>query len=31
MIDVIHKKCEHDNCDTRPTYNYKGEKKGIYC
>ena len=31
MIDVIHKKCEYDNCDKIPTYNYKGEKKAIYC
>ena len=31
MIDIISKRCEHENCDIRPSYNYKNEKIGIYC
>ena len=31
MIDVISKKCEENTCETRPTFNYINEKKGIYC
>ena len=29
MIDVVHDRCLE--CNKRPTYNYKDEKKGIYC
>lgn len=31
MIDIRHKKCKYDSCNTRPTYNYKNEKIPIYC
>jgi hypothetical protein len=31
MKDVIHKSCIHEGCNTRPTYNVEGQKKGLYC
>jgi len=31
MINVKNKRCEEENCETRPTFNYKGEKEGKYC
>ena len=31
MIDVKHKTCIYEGCDTRPSYNLAGEKRGIYC
>lgn len=31
MIDVVNPKCNHDGCTRQPTYNYIGEKRGIYC
>jgi hypothetical protein len=24
-------KCQHDECTTRPSYNIRGERKGLYC
>ena len=30
MIDVINKRCISENCNTRPTYNFDGEK-ATYC
>jgi len=31
MIDVNHKKCNEENCNTRPNFNYENEKNGIFC
>jgi hypothetical protein len=31
MIDVIHKRCIHENCMKHPTYNLPSEKKALYC
>ena len=31
MIDVIHKTCVYEGCTTLPNYNFKGEKRGLYC
>jgi hypothetical protein len=31
MIDVKHERCNTDKCNIRPTFNYKNEKKAIYC
>ena len=31
MVDIKSKRCEHENCDTRPTFNLSNEKIGIYC
>ena len=31
MVDVKHKKCLYEGCQTRPGYNLKGESKGLYC
>ena len=31
MIDIKHKKCEHPDCETRPTYNLPGETKAKFC
>ena len=31
MIDVKSKKCNEPNCETRPVFNYKGNKDGKYC
>lgn len=31
MIDIKHLKCLETNCNTRPSFNYKNKKKGIYC
>jgi hypothetical protein len=31
MIDVKHKTCLHNGCNTLPTYNIQGEKKALYC
>ncbi len=31
MIDVINKQCAEEGCDIKPVFNYKGEKKGLYC
>jgi len=31
MIDVVHKTCAIFECGTRPSFNYPGESKGLYC
>ena len=31
MVDIIHKKCQHEGCTTRPTFNKPGEKIAIFC
>ena len=31
MINVVSKTCLEEICNTRPSYNLPGEKKGIYC
>lgn len=32
MVDVVSKRCLHDSCTvTHPSFNYKGEKQGLYC
>ena len=31
MIDVISKKCEKNDCVTRPIYNFLDKKGGLYC
>ena len=31
MIDITHKYCEEQNCNIRPNFNFKNEKKGLYC
>jgi hypothetical protein len=31
MINVISKKCQHNNCDKRPSFNIEGQKIPIYC
>jgi hypothetical protein len=31
MINVKRKTCIYDGCGTRPSYNFAGEKRGIYC
>ena len=31
MIDIISKRCFHENCDKKPSYNYILEKNPKYC
>jgi hypothetical protein len=31
MIDIINKKCQHNSCNIRPTYNYEGELHAKFC
>ena len=31
MIDITHKRCIENNCNTQPTFNLPNEKNGIYC
>lgn len=31
MIDVYHKKCNHNNCELRPVFNHENESNGLYC
>ena len=31
MIDVVHRRCEHDDCTTIPTFNKIGETKARFC
>ena len=31
MMNVVSKRCNHDGCNKRPTYNKPGLKKGVYC
>jgi hypothetical protein len=31
MVDIVSKRCNHDNCVTRPSYNLPGEATGLYC
>ncbi len=31
MINVISKRCEVDDCDKQPNFNFKGQTKGIRC
>ena len=31
MVDVISKRCLHENCKTHPNYNFEGENKPLYC
>lgn len=31
MEDVVHKRCEHIGCKTRPNYNHNGQKPSKFC
>jgi hypothetical protein len=31
MINIKHKKCQHENCNLIPSYNFIGEKNAKYC
>jgi hypothetical protein len=31
FVDVQHDRCIEEGCSKNPTFNYSGEKKGIYC
>jgi len=32
MVDVVSPRCKKEGCESiRPTFNFEGEKKGIYC
>ena len=31
MIDIKNKRCQFHNCNKRPSFNYKGENKAIFC
>jgi hypothetical protein len=31
MVEVNNKKCNEENCNKRPSYNFKNEKKGNFC
>jgi hypothetical protein len=31
MVEVNNKKCNQENCNKRPSYNFKNEKKGNFC
>ena len=31
MIDIKNKICQHDGCNIRANFNYKGETKTFYC
>jgi hypothetical protein len=31
MVDIKHDLCLYENCEIRPSYNYEGEKRGLYC
>ena len=31
MIDVVHKKCKHEGCNSQPYFNLPGETKGLFC
>ena len=31
MVDVVSPVCHQHNCNTRPSYNELGQKKGKYC
>ena len=31
MVNVKDKTCQHDDCETQPTFNFPNEKKGLYC
>ena len=31
MVDVRHKRCAHDGCNTRPHFNTPGSTQGLYC
>ena len=31
MVNVMSKSCIHEGCNTTPTYNVEGQKKGLYC
>ncbi len=31
MVDVVNPRCKKEDCKSQPTFNFEGEKKGIYC
>jgi hypothetical protein len=31
MIDIVNKKCIEKGCQTKPIYNFEGEKSALYC
>ena len=31
MVDIKNKTCIHEGCKKQPSFNYKGNKKGLYC
>ena len=31
QVDVKHKRCMHDGCLKRPSFNYSGETRALYC
>jgi hypothetical protein len=31
MFDIINNACKELDCKTKPNYNFKSEKKAIYC
>ena len=31
MISIYAKRCKHENCKTRPNYNYEGQTEGMFC
>jgi hypothetical protein len=31
MVDVVNQRCKKEGCESHPTFNVEGEKKGIYC
>ncbi len=31
MIDIKHKRCVAEECNKRPSFNYTGEMRALYC
>ena len=31
MVNVKHRRCAENGCNTRPAFNWKGEEKGSFC
>jgi hypothetical protein len=31
MVNVKHKKCNHEGCTNRPNYNFKDQSQKLYC
>jgi len=31
QVDVKHKRCVHDTCQKRPSFNFSGETRALYC